>query len=740
MGSGTEEKPNLSIADDLVHIFGRLFPYRPYAENVEQQPMNAIDAFSRKNSETQAIYTNNGGSGQPVPYGQPMAVLIEDLVEMIAVRFGNLSCCSTNDGATRNIFKDRLEKDDIQSMFGEIGQLMNPSLQFSNYQTLQMIDIWFSHHPLAFLLSKTLLVQNYRNGTHSEILLAVVLGDVASSQQNPEVRALGTSLFAWATLELRNILSQEFDLSLVQTLILLGWHELCSARARRSIVFFLHATAIAPNLRKPEFCSNRINGLDIGEVEAELTRNSRWISFSTVLWMFMQCDAPLLDLLSGQTLTTFPPVNESSSSVYALDVASDNTSTLPHQAKTIKDFWPISHVASTVAHIYALYPRNKPVRAALTPLGTPSWESQTLRRLQNLNDIPRVAPQDFSLLCHKVRHILMSAVNFLENRHEDQVSQKLVLSAYHTLIIHLLFPATNLIMGSGDVLVTDGLIEDFCTSLKALLRASPTLEPESEGGMMQLGGKGYNVRAEVTMIGIDASSRVLAYFQNSSKLTDQRTATSGEKELMMLASGIRALMKRGDELANYGTQLQAMARYEVLRITKRSKAVKKQLKQVVQGFDGSDAYASSTEQTSRRSSQDRSPTLTNQVRSTAPSLVHSSSNDSSTSDSSVQAASDNFGPTSVPSDLQSSLDSTVFDSAKPFVLSDLNSGLNQNFEPNLTLGQTDNLIDGYFDSFSLMPDMQDMGGKMGDEGFQNMFGDFGFPRDGPEMIYQNDLK
>lgn len=685
LGPSDSQQPPLSVADELTHIFRRLFHGQP----VISQPSNAIDAFGRKTSECRTSLPNDFSTRQPVSYEQPMAVMMEDMVELVATRFGNLACCpsgnSQGESSSSKMFRDCLDHDNTVNMFEE-QRPSNPLAKYSNYQTLQKIDIWFSHHPLAFLLSKTLLIQNFRNGTHSETLLAVVLGDVASAQSSPEARSHGRILFDWANSNLQNVSSRDLDLSLIQALILLGWYEMCAIRVRRSVTFLLHAVTVIPTLRKPDLCLNRINGLDIGEVEIELTRNARWITFSLVLWIFMQCDAPMLDLLpSSQESIAFPPVNETSSTIYALDVASDNTSTLPHQAKTIRDLWPISHVASTTAHIYALYPRHKPTTAALTPLGTPSWESQTLRRLQNLNETPRAAPQDFSLLCHKVRHVLVGAVDFLETR-EDQASH-LVLSAYHALIIHFLFPSSEFMTGGRDVRITDGLIEDFCASIEALLRVSPVRESSrGEGGRMRLYGDDHNVSAEVFMIGLDACSRVFAHLQSSTRLSHEDASTSGQEELMMLASGLRALLRRGDELADLASRLQALARCEVLRSTKRSKAVKRQLKEVVRGFECSDTPPAPSP--SRRSSHGRSPSSTTATRDNPPSLIHSSSNDSSSTDNST-----NVFPT------------------EPFVV-------NSTF-----LDTNDSTLGGYFEAFPFSADMNE---KVLDDVYPPMFGDFSF--------------
>ena len=733
-----DAKQSLSIADELSHIFSRLFD--PQSQQESQQFDNtrkgsdAVDAFCRRPSAGSPQQLQASGFGQAFEYDQPMTVMIEDLVELVAIRFGDLSCCQSNEQTPpTRMFQDVLAHDCSRTMFDdEVDPApIKPLLAFSNYQTLQMIDVWFSHHPLAFLLSKTLLVQSYRNGTFDEILLAVVLGDVCLAQPNEEARNRGKDLFRWASTQLHNVsltTPQDLDLALMQSLILLGWYEMCAGRGRRAVVLFLYAMTVGGNLRKPDICLNRINGLDIGEVETELTRSARWLNFSIILWIFMQCTAPLLELLPPTQLS-YPPMDETTSTVFALDIASDNTSTLPHQAKTLRGLWPICHVASTVAHIYKLYPREQSAAAILSPLATPSWESQTLRRLQNLNDSSRSTPQDFSLLCHKVRHILAGAVEFFEARsYQNSQPQKLVLSAYHTLIIHLLFPSRYLRTGDGDVPITDGLIGDFCNSTKALLRVSPAVDCSlnESRGKMNLVGSNLDVSAEIFMLGLDACSRAFAYLQKSTLVSREAAFMSGQDKLLVLASGLRALLKRGDELANHASQLQGLAKCELLRRTKRSKAVKRQLKQVMQGFEYPEEPKVSSRTPSRRSSQDQCspPSSTTMGRDAVPDLVHSNSTDSASSGTSL-GSNPNFGNTS------SCLSTDSFVAA---------AGIDQLLDSTYNLNDEDNLVGGYFDSLDFMPDVQDAGAKMSTDDFPSMYGDFTFSRGNAQNIYSRDLK
>lgn len=551
-----------TVAAELEQIFSRLFD----THNTEDSDTcsNAISALSQKNAETQVSIQSHDTSPSPtITYEEPMHVLITDFVEMVALQFGDLGCGrgEMNGGGSR-LFKKCLAVDDTQNMFDQPTDAQNPLLEYNDHQALQMVDVWFSHHPLAFIISKTLLLRSCRDGAHDNILLAVILADVKFAENDSEARNKGIEMFRWANSSLFDMYNSSVDLVTVQVLALLGWYELCAGRGRRSICYFLHASKLVASLQSPTIRLNQINGMDIGEVEAELARSVRWISFSVILWAFMQMDAPIMELLPSSSSSSFPPIDETSSKVFALDSASDNISTLPHQAKTIRDLWPISHVASTTAHIYALYPRQQ---ILAEPSKRVSWHTRTLRQLQHLSSPLHSATEDISTLCSKVRRVLVGALELFEPRAGCEISQNIVLSTYHTMIVHFLFPRSHGL--SGSVSVTQSLVEDVCQSARKILQVSPALEKAQDSGRMTMGICPCTV-AEVSVLGLDACGRAFAYLQSRAGLNvepDISLVLAKHKELLSLASDLRILSK-----------------HESLRQTRGTQAVKKQLKQVVQ--------------------------------------------------------------------------------------------------------------------------------------------------------------
>ena len=565
--SRTEEMDTASkhtIAADLQQIFSRLFHTKDY-EDIETCT-NAISALSRKNSETQASIQSHDTSPCPtITYEEPMQALIKDFVEMVVLHFGDLGCDQVEDDGTK-LFKRCLARDDTNTMFDQPAEAQTPLLDYNDHQTLQMIDVWFSHHPLAVIISKTLLLRSCRNGAHDSILLAVILADVKFAETDPEARDKGIGIFRWANSKLFDVSSTNVDLATVQALTLLGWYELCAGRVRRSICYILHASNLVGSLQAPTIRLNQINGMDIGEVEAELARSIRWITFSVILWAFMQMDAPIMELLPSSSSTSFPPIDEASSKVFALDSASDNISTLPHQARIIRDLWPISHVASTTAHIYALYPRQQ---ILAEPSKRVSWHTRTLRQLQHLSTPLQSTPENVSTLCSKVRHVLVGALELFEPRAGCEISQSIVLSAYHTMIVHFLFPQSPDL--SGGTSVTESLIEDVCRSARALLQVSPALERPQDTGRMTMDLCPCTI-AEVLVLGLDACGRALAYFQS-------RTRLNVEPEASLVPANYEGL-------SNLALDLRVLSKHENLRQIKRIQAVKRQLKQVVKTFQG----------------------------------------------------------------------------------------------------------------------------------------------------------
>ncbi|KAI9676093.1 MAG: hypothetical protein M1817_000836 [Caeruleum heppii] len=552
-----------SIADDLHQMFVENFVNHDGTRvNVYQE---ALAAFNRKLSREPLSYMQSvlGFSVENLrervlmSYDGLLCLLAQELVEMLSLRFGSLGCLHLEDPRVR-FYVIALARDHTPSMFDPTGSETSPLHDFDSHRTVQMIDVWFSVHPLSTIVSKTLLLRSYRCNQHDELLLAVILADACHAHNDQAAQNREEALFQWAASRLRTRPMTSWDLPTAQVLMLLGWHELCLSRARRGTCYLGYAGRIITRLnaslaKNPLIGLTRINGIDIGEVEAELIRNIYWITFAITLWSFMQMDQPFSDLLPATIPTTFPPVDESASAVIRLDVASDNVATRQAQARMIRELWPLSHITSTTAHIYALYPRTKAVVDA--PLSV-SWQARPLHQLRRLFSL-----QDISVLCDNVRRVLSEAIDLLESKVENAWSQALVLTAYHTMIVHMLFPRQE---SSGDpVVISQPLLDEFCNSARALLNIFSVIDGSRDADRL-IAGSQTSTAAATFMLGLDVCGRALNYFY-------ARCLEGSEQEFRIISNRI-------NELATFASEMHQVAKAEMMQPAKRTRTVKKTLK------------------------------------------------------------------------------------------------------------------------------------------------------------------
>ena len=560
LSDGQDSRSDNSIAAELQDTFNRYFVTH------EIGGIHAFDdalvSLHRKNTKQQEPPKKpENFLSSPMTYEGLFFILAPELVEMLALQFGDLGCHQLESGRSQYL-STCLSHDTSDAMFDFIVDGTNPLLSYENHRTTQMIEIWFSQHPFAFIISKTLLLRSLRNNTHDEILIAIILADVKCAQEDEKARLMGDELFKWASFQLRNISKEGVALSTIQAIILLGWHELCIFRARRAMCYFGLAGSLIPCLQSPILGVNQINGIDVGEVELELKCNVHWLIFSITLWALMQIDSPISEQFPSNAPTNFPPVDESASAVFKLDMMSDNLSTLPNQARMFRELWPLSHIASTTAHIYALYPQKQDADGSSS---SSCWQSRALHQLRHLSSLR----QDISVLCTNIRSVLVNAIELVEAHVENRLSQALVLSAYHTMIIHFLFPRME--GSSGPVPLTNKLIDDFYTSAGALLKVLSVLDTNPDSGRVIMGLRPSS-NADVFALGLDACGRAISCFYS-------RYDVGSEPEK-------RHIMDRRVELSQLTSELHKFSKHLMLLPTTRSRTVKKQLKFAMRSLAG----------------------------------------------------------------------------------------------------------------------------------------------------------
>lgn len=559
------------IATHLENTFHRVF-----LEHVPQDMMANSNILPKEfnrpiwegvNGEHKPV-VNSPNDSEPSPittvsYKRLFFNLIPGLVELVSSRFGCLGFCHRDDTLTE-YFASSLAQDRTVTMFDTHSRGGTPT-QYNDHQVCQMIELWFFHHPLSFIVSKTLLLHSYRSGTHDESLLAVILAG-ANYAFNEVGTKSGDQLFLWAQSRLCHGKAGSLSLPSIQSLILLGWHELCLSRARRGYCYLEMARIAIIDFhtrlsKAPRTDIDWINGVDVGKVELELSQRMYWLTFALELWAALQKDVPFLDPLPAGVEVKFPPLDQASSAVFTLDKESGNIATLGAQEKALSELWPLSHIASTIESIYALYPRRTDTASAFPASG---WVSQTLPRLRHLLE----SPNNLSDVCRRIRDILSEGLANFEAQMGIHPSEYFILSVYRTLIIHLLFPRPK--SGEMPTHMTETTMNDtirFVTSFKDVLRnlKQPAAAPNI------LIDPSDAINPHMLVLGLDTCSRALYQVFTLSK--------SGS------ASDEDRMVQRQVELANLARDLHDISKHPRLRAVSTLSMVKKSLKCVKVCFE-----------------------------------------------------------------------------------------------------------------------------------------------------------
>ncbi|KAL4769686.1 hypothetical protein BDW60DRAFT_209794 [Aspergillus nidulans var. acristatus] len=131
-----------------------------------------------------------------------------EMLEMLLLQFGHLGFnveehrprfCATclPQFTTESIF----EQYDI----GQMVPVNSPLASIDSDWMRQLIDIWFSIHPVPVLISKTLLLQSIKDGVYDQALLAILLSEAmatlvthVSESHGPSLLVEGAALAGWS--------------------------------------------------------------------------------------------------------------------------------------------------------------------------------------------------------------------------------------------------------------------------------------------------------------------------------------------------------------------------------------------------------------------------------------------------------------------------------------------------------------------------------------------------------------
>ncbi|KAF1813471.1 hypothetical protein P152DRAFT_457833 [Eremomyces bilateralis CBS 781.70] len=531
-----------------------------------------MESFNRRASESSTESAGRSEISKPgsLSYDGWLSLLTQDLVGMIAAKFGGLGCQHIQTGGAK-LCVDSLANDQTTTMIDYFEAEPNPLTEYDSRRITQLIEVWFSTHPLSILVSKTLLLRDVRNKTQDDALLAVILADASFAHDHSTAHERGHRLLRFAQRQLQDRKLSDCGFSTAQALTLFGWHELCFSSIRRSTSYVTLASKMLVGLKDRQLEPSLINGIDVREVERELLSFLWWTIFSLTLWSFMQLGHNFSHLLTGLLPQLFLPMDDSSSSLIKLDEASDNLSTLQIQRRVIREMWPLSHVSAAIAHVYALYPQDP---NGIDDLPSGSWQERPLqgfRRLVSLHHSP-----DFASICSSARGVFIDSIRVLKREVDDSASQALLLTVHHTILIHFLFPRGSTTASKNptqDKTINDRTINCFLESADDLLAILAKVSEGSRSDMIRSGStRQRSSFPDVFILALDSCGRALELFR-SRLATDSKSKDS------------RVLLGSAARLGSLAARLHNTARDEILASARLLRPVKKRLKTARVGFE-----------------------------------------------------------------------------------------------------------------------------------------------------------
>lgn len=623
-----------SVAAQLIAAFAwtdgtaRLSVSKP--TNVLENKVAMISDHINRHGRKIADLTPIGLQTAVLSYEDIFFTISQELIELLALRLGEIGCSQLSQDRSHYFVKSYLTESH-PTMFdlanesnnfsdnasNTISGFRNPLLTYDSHELPQLLEIWFSQHPFSFMISKTLLLRDVRQDTFDDILVSAILTDVESARNLPLSQSKSHALSTWTCLRLGTVGKKDVRLTTIQAVILLGWQALCTGQARRALVFLAWAESQINGLRVLDQGVNVVNGVDVGAVEAESLKNTHWLLYSIFLWIAMQTRMTTHDLLPWESPASLPAAEANSLAMFRLDHASGSFSTLQSQESAYHELWLLSYIAAFVSQIYKLCPRILPSSVA-TDQESQDWGSEVWKRLRRLSD----PMEDVLLICTQVRQLLHDFVQtstVQQGPHSD--TRALELTVVHTILIHLLLPASVSITtnntsrgsqigesesrGGRRILAAGGirkLVDDFCASAQALhqmfailQRRTPTLGPASRITMSQRS----STRGYIVLLALDACVRGLYSLWSLSR-------SGTELERQYLAS-------RQTELRTQANNLLAFSNCLHIGDASRFGSVIEKLEVVLCYFDGidfeaySDLYGSSYYTSSNPSVRSRTP-------------------------------------------------------------------------------------------------------------------------------------
>lgn len=537
-----------------------------------------LDLMFRENFGADLVTIREGSATGPVcniSYRDFLEVLTQDLIEIIATKFSCLGC-QPFFGAGERFYRACLTQDTTSNMFdppaatagltpeppaGDVDLLAD----YSSRLITQLIEIWFSTHPLSIVLSKTLLLRDLRSQTTDSTLLAVLLADAYDLAGDADGAVRGPRLLNWAIGQLQGVLMGQEDLTTAQTTLLIGWHLACKGHVRRAMCYVCYTSRVITRLKQqlqetPMTGQTHVNGIDRGAVETEMIQNIWWVTQALTVWSFIQIDMPFANHLPThltELMQDFPPVNEADSMLLQLDRATCNLSTLRPQAASLESVWLLSHATGLAAYLYALYPHTIDSPPSARP-----WQDRLLLRLDRLISRDR----SLVLLCADAREAVLDIVVVVQAEAPNRTVCAWLLTVYHTIFIHLLFPCIE--SNGQSAMLTYQMIDELRIAMEGLITTFARVQSSFALGPRRSSAASALLHSYI--LGLDAAGRALSQI-----LVSLEHGTLVEPQ---------CLLDRLPQFAEWASTLCQLFSQDVLLQDRRWRLVKDQLKAVGKAF------------------------------------------------------------------------------------------------------------------------------------------------------------
>ncbi|KAJ5733766.1 hypothetical protein N7493_002552 [Penicillium malachiteum] len=194
-----------------------------------------------------------------------------DLIETIVLKFSRLGVHAFF-GSSERYYQACMLQDTTTAMFDEpispsptvdIG----PLAEYSSHLLAQLVDVWFTHHPMCILLSKSLLLSDSHTNSAKPVMVAIPLADAYEFIKDAHARKQADRLLNWAINQLQFFKPVAPDLTIAQTIFMMGLRQICWGQVRRTVCCVAYAGRITTQLKHqihhaPILEQTHINGVD----------------------------------------------------------------------------------------------------------------------------------------------------------------------------------------------------------------------------------------------------------------------------------------------------------------------------------------------------------------------------------------------------------------------------------------------------------------------------------------------